>query len=107
MGAVVALDAYPVRPVAWERVRVVDDARQVQSFGIDENGAPGIDRWALLLSWPPHSPETVGIDLLRSWPGQLLVYVGERKVQDMEELKDSGLTGGQELLLELERSWEP
>ena len=24
-----------------------------------------LGRWALLLSWPPHSPETVGLDLLK------------------------------------------
>lgn len=34
--------------------------------------------WALFLSWPPHTPEAVGSDLLRRWPGEFVAFLGER-----------------------------
>merc|ERR1712039_842144 len=74
------------------------------AWGIDDRGAPGVARWALHLSWPPHTPETVGIDLLRRWPGDVLIYLGERSVN--LENGDEGVTGGRLFLDELEEHWE-
>ncbi|CAE7539739.1 unnamed protein product, partial [Symbiodinium pilosum] len=51
--------------------------------------------WALLLSWPPHSPETVGYDLLEKFEGNYFLYLGE---QEDLRVGDMGLTGGRELL---------
>ncbi|CAJ1359728.1 unnamed protein product, partial [Effrenium voratum] len=95
----VALDSYSVRPVAWHQVLVVTDSRTAE-WGLP--AGTDLSSWALLLSWPPHSPETVGLDLLRAWGGNFLVYVGEQADDD-----DMGLTGGRALLEALERDWEP
>lgn len=107
VGAV-ALDAFALQPVSWTKVQIVEDSRNMPSWGLDINGASGIDRWALFLSWPPHSPETVGVDLLRRWPGRVLVYLGERGMADaLGGHGDDGLTGGRALLEELDAKWKP
>lgn len=99
---VVAIDSYPIRPVAWTNVRVAD-ARTVPGFGVSGNGV-SLHPWALFLSWPPHSPETVGLDLLRRWEGDFVIYLGEHW---MEEDEDEGLTGGKALLEAIGSGWEP
>lgn len=100
---VAALDSYPGRPVAWEHVQVVADSRDVARCGIPPAPEPGGgEGWALFLSWPPHAPETVGLDLLQGWRGDLVVYLGER---DAACCGDAGLTGGRALLDALERDW--
>eukprot|EP00927_Polykrikos_kofoidii_P071939 TRINITY_DN68117_c0_g1_i1.p1 TRINITY_DN68117_c0_g1~~TRINITY_DN68117_c0_g1_i1.p1 ORF type:complete len:399 (+),score=59.83 TRINITY_DN68117_c0_g1_i1:42-1238(+) len=101
-----ALDYYSVRPVDWASVKVVADSREELTSSIDISGPGGIDRWALYLSWPPHSPETVGVEILRRWPGQWLIYLGERMVE-RDGCNDEGVTGGVEFLAELESKWEP
>jgi len=102
---VVALDSYPVRPVPWVGVEVVADSREVPGWGVEgaaEGGGRPLRAWALFLSWPPHSPERVGLELLQRWPGEFLVYVGERGGWDEE-----GLTGGRALLDAIRADWEP
>lgn len=99
---VAALDSYPGRPVAWEHVEVVADSRSVANCGIPLASAVGDDRWALYLSWPPHAPETIGLDLLQLWQGDLVLYLGER---DAACCGDAGLTGGRALLDAFEREW--
>eukprot|EP00747_Dinoflagellata_sp_TGD_P180445 gnl/TRDRNA2_/TRDRNA2_32911_c0_seq1.p1 gnl/TRDRNA2_/TRDRNA2_32911_c0~~gnl/TRDRNA2_/TRDRNA2_32911_c0_seq1.p1 ORF type:complete len:384 (+),score=49.86 gnl/TRDRNA2_/TRDRNA2_32911_c0_seq1:44-1195(+) len=109
--SVAALDSYPKRPVAWADVVVVPDSRHVADWGISHasgrSAASFPQRWALFLSWPPHSPETVGVDLLRCWPGDFLVYVGEHGSSDEVADGDAGVTGGQELLDAIAADWEP
>jgi len=75
---VLAFDSFTRRPVAWMDVRAVQDSRSLFDAGL--NLEPHAS--ALLLSWPPHSPETVGQDLLERWPGKFLVYLGEREVDE-------------------------
>ena len=99
--AVCALDNYPVRPVAWCDVRVVADARSEADWGSGRS-LEELSAWALLLSWPPHSPETVGQDLLCRWPGRFLVYLGERGAGELE-----GVTGGRALTDAIAAEWEP
>ncbi|CAK0810483.1 unnamed protein product [Prorocentrum cordatum] len=100
---VVALDSYPVRPVPWINVEVVADSRKVLGWGVaGAEGGPSLQAWILFLSWPPHSPERVGLELLQRWPGDFLVYVGERG-----SWTEEGLTGGRALLDAIQADWEP
>lgn len=105
---VVALDAYAFRPLDWTEVKVVPDSRAVPGGAIppasQEGRGADSETWALYLSWPPHTPETVGLDLLRQWPSSLLVYLGERGDPAAGE---EGVTGGRSLLEAIERDWEP
>eukprot|EP00435_Cladocopium_sp_Y103_P063427 s10_g25.t1 len=96
---VIALDAADVKvagAVTWSDVKLVPDSRTSWAKETSD-----VSRWALLLSWPPHSPETVGEDLLRAWPGHFFVYVGEGAIDE-----DMGLTGGRSLLECIDCHWE-
>ncbi|CAE8730733.1 unnamed protein product, partial [Polarella glacialis] len=102
----VSMDSYSVRPVAWSEVKVVSDARTVADWGLDSSGPNSdVGKWALHLSWPPHSPDTVGLDLLQRWPGSFLVFIGERGLNG--EAGDEGVTGGKSLLDAIDQGWEP
>lgn len=97
---VVAADSYPVRFVAWSKV-LLADARELKDGGMPPGSAASA--WALFLSWPPHSPETVGQDLLAQWPGEFVVFLGERS--DALE-GEEGVTGGRAFLTFLEAKFE-
>ncbi|CAE7898549.1 unnamed protein product, partial [Symbiodinium necroappetens] len=88
--SVLAMDSYAVRP-AWFSVAVVEDSRTAMRH----LQPPEISRWALFLSWPPHSPDTVGSDLLEKFEGTYFLYLGE---QADPRAVDAGLTGGHQLL---------
>eukprot|EP00439_Symbiodinium_sp_Y106_P023247 s294_g2.t2 len=98
--SVLAMDSYAVRPVAWAPVAVLEDSRTAMRH----LQPPDISRWALFLSWPPHSPDTVGSDLLEKFEGTYFLYLGE---EEDPNAGDAGLTGGHQLLsrIEKEGSW--
>ncbi|CAE7265680.1 unnamed protein product [Symbiodinium sp. CCMP2592] len=95
--SVLAMDSYAVRPVAWAPVAVVEDSRTA----IRRLQPPDISRWALFLSWPPHSPDTVGSDLLEKFEGTYFLYLGE---EEDPNAGDAGLTGGHQLLSRIEKA---
>eukprot|EP00929_Paragymnodinium_shiwhaense_P101818 TRINITY_DN65004_c0_g1_i1.p1 TRINITY_DN65004_c0_g1~~TRINITY_DN65004_c0_g1_i1.p1 ORF type:complete len:427 (+),score=76.88 TRINITY_DN65004_c0_g1_i1:87-1283(+) len=115
------LESYGALPIRWSQLRIVDDARHAleEDLWLPPKGSsplppadatgPRNDRWALYLSWPPHTPETVGQDLLKKYPGSTLVYLGERTLEDagFGGFTDDGVTGGRAFLDELEANWEP
>ncbi|CAK9005010.1 unnamed protein product [Durusdinium trenchii] len=94
---VIALDSYEAKSVAWSGVKLVTDSRRALAEPIDGD----LTSWALLLSWPPHSPESVGLDLLRVWHGEFLIYLGERALDD-----DDGPWPGQSLLDAIQDDWD-
>eukprot|EP00931_Biecheleriopsis_adriatica_P068009 TRINITY_DN42067_c0_g1_i1.p1 TRINITY_DN42067_c0_g1~~TRINITY_DN42067_c0_g1_i1.p1 ORF type:complete len:345 (+),score=67.88 TRINITY_DN42067_c0_g1_i1:176-1210(+) len=99
----VAMDAYEVRPVAWFEVAVIEDARNTTDWGLASESSD-VARWALNLSWPPHSPETVGLDLLMRWPGDFLIFLGEKG--DPGDAAEMGVTGGKSLLDAIDDGWD-
>eukprot|EP00439_Symbiodinium_sp_Y106_P014969 s294_g2.t1 len=97
--SVLAMDSYAVRPVAWAPVAVLEDSRTAMRH----LQPPDISRWALFLSWPPHSPDTVGSDLLEKFEGTYFLYLGE---EEDPNAGDAGLTGGHQLLSRIEKDWD-
>lgn len=105
--AAVAMDTSPANFVPWAEVAVVSDARLERKWGLSGGEAAAVERWALHLSWPPHFPETVGVDLLKRWPGLFVVYLGEHEAPCPADGEDEETTGGRLLLDELSARWEP
>jgi len=103
----VAFDVYSQRSVAWFPLSVAD-ARDgaVGAWNLGDHSGRG---WALLLSWPPHT-QNLGVDLLQQWPGDYLVYVGERDsgmmYEEISEVNDRVLVAGLDFLTTLNTSWE-
>lgn len=54
-----------------------------------------LDR-TLLLAWPPHRDHT-GYDIVRDYPGDRIIYIGEPR---------GGCTGDDAMFLELEQKWQ-
>eukprot|EP00434_Breviolum_minutum_P039811 symbB.v1.2.035362.t2/scaffold4742.1/size35533/2 len=85
--------------VRWHSaVKVVADSRTTAWHNVSN-----VSRWVLLLSWPPHSPEPIGHDLLQEWPGHWVIYLGEKEIEE-----EMGIDKGLRLMEELRSNhWEP